>query len=279
MTAFSYQLVNVFAESRWGGNPLAVFTDASGLSDADMQAIARQFNLSETVFVLPGTDGCAAALRIFTPALELPFAGHPLLGSAAVLQKLLGLPAHFSLNTRAGEIAILEHEGIYRLCARPATSRAADLDSAMAAAMLGLDVSAMAAAPVWVNAGSEQLLLRAASRDAVLAAKPDPLLFAAGATLFPGRSVAYLWHAEDGVATVRLFYGQGGAVLEDPGTGSACANLGAWCVEAGMAPLSWRVVQGEAIGRPNILYLDVDAAGRVEVGGRVQMMGQGVFCA
>lgn len=279
MTAFSYQLVNVFAESRWGGNPLAVFTDASGLSDADMQAIARQFNLSETVFALPGTDGCAAALRIFTPALELPFAGHPLLGSAAVLQKLLGLPAHFKLNTRAGEIAIREHEGIYRLRACPATHRAADLDSATAAAMLGLDVSAIAAAPVWVNAGSEQLLLRASSRDAVLAAKPDPLLFAAGATLFPGRSVAYLWHAEGGMATVRLFYGQGGAVLEDPGTGSACANLGAWCVEAGLAPLSWRVVQGEAIGRPNILYLDVDAAGRVEVGGRVQMMGQGVFYA
>ncbi len=279
MTAFSYQLVNVFAESRWGGNPLAVFTDAARLCDADMQAMARQFNLSETVFVLPGTDACAATLRIFTPALELPFAGHPLLGSAAVLQKLLGVPAHFKLNTRAGEIAIREQEGIYRLCARPATHRAADLDWATAAAMLGLEGSDICGEPVWVNAGSEQLLIRAASREAVLAAKPDPLLLAAGATLFPGRSVAYLWHAADGVATVRLFYAQGGAVLEDPGTGSACANLGAWCAEAGMAPLSWRVLQGEAIGRPNILYLDVDGAGQVEVGGRVQMMGQGVFYA
>ena len=85
---YPYRIVNVFAESRFGGNPLAVFTDAAGLSDADMQLIARQFNLSETVFIHPGDDAALASLRIFTPSFELPFAGHPTIGSAAVLHAL-----------------------------------------------------------------------------------------------------------------------------------------------------------------------------------------------
>lgn len=275
--SYAYQIVNVFAESRFGGNPLAVFTDASGLSDDDMQLIARQFNLSETVFLLPGDQEAAASLRIFTPGHELPFAGHPTIGSAAVLQALLGLGDRFTLRTRAGLIPIRWQDGVFRLTAVAATQRAANLAPADAAAMLGLAASDIAAAPMWVNAGSEQLLIRLASREAVLAAQPLPELFLRHATLRPGRSIAYLWHVADDVATVRLFFEQQGALLEDPGTGSACANLGGWCALNGLAPLSWRVEQGEAIQRPNVLYLDVDTAGTVQVGGKVQQLGEGTF--
>ncbi|MGM8061853.1 PhzF family phenazine biosynthesis protein [Vogesella indigofera] len=275
--SYAYQIVNVFAESRFGGNPLAVFTDARGLDDADMQLIARQFNLSETVFLLPGDAEAAASLRIFTPSYELPFAGHPTIGSAAVLHALQGLGERFTLRTRAGLIPIQWQDGVFRLTAVPASQRAANLAPADAAAMLGLAAGDIAAEPMWVNAGSEQLLIRLASREAVLAARPVHELFLRHATLRPGRSIAYLWHVADNVATVRLFFEQQGAVIEDPGTGSACANLGGWCALNGLAPLSWRIEQGEAIQRPNVLYLDVDAAGTVQVGGKVQQLGEGTF--
>ena len=158
-----------------------------------------------------------------------------------------------------------------------ATQREANVGRADAAAMLGLDEADIALAPVWVNAGSEQLLIRLSSRDAVLRARPVHALFTRHATLRPGRSVAYLWYQADGVATVRLFFEQQGSVIEDPGTGSACANLGGWCALNGVAPLSWRIEQGEAIQRPNVLYLDVAANGSVQVGGKVQAVAEGVF--
>ena len=166
---------------------------------------------------------------------------------------------------------------MFHLTAVPASQRAANLASVDAAAMLGVGVADIAAEPMWLNAGSEQLLIRLASREAVLAARPVHELFVRHATLHPGRSVAYLWHVANNVATVRLFFEQQGAVIEDPGTGSACANLGGWCALNGLAPLSWRIEQGEAIQRPNVLYLDVAANGAVQVGGKVQRLGEGIF--
>ncbi|MCW3480558.1 PhzF family phenazine biosynthesis protein [Neisseriaceae bacterium JH1-16] len=276
MTTYRYRLLNVFAEQPFGGNPLAVFPDARGLDDATMQLIARQFNLSETVFVFP-SESADAALRIFTPSHELPFAGHPTLGSAAVLHAERGLADTFALETRAGVIPLEHADGVYTLSANAAARRSADLSRAAAAEMLGLDAADIAHEPEWVNAGSEQLLIRLSNRAAVLAARPDPVLFKQRATLRPGRSVAYLWYVEDNVATVRLFFEQLGAVIEDPGTGSACANLGGWCALNGLAPLAWRVEQGEAIDRPNVLYLSVDAAGQTRVGGRVVDVADGQF--
>ncbi|EEG09501.1 PhzF family phenazine biosynthesis protein [Pseudogulbenkiania ferrooxidans] len=276
MHLFPFQLVNVFAESHFGGNPLAVFTDAEGLDDAAMQAIARQFNLSETVFLFPSSKA-AARLRIFTPSYEMPFAGHPTLGSAAVLHRLGRAGDDFVLQTEAGPIPLTQRDGVFTLQANAATARPSGLGLADTAAMLGLAEADIVAAPEWLDTGTEQLLVRIASREAVLAARPDPQLFMQRATLQPGRSVAYLWHEGDNVATVRLFFEQHGAVIEDPGTGSACANLGGWCALNGRHPLAWRIEQGHAIDRLNVLQLSVDAAGRVRVGGRVIFVASGVF--
>jgi PhzF family phenazine biosynthesis protein len=276
MRQFPFQLVNVFAESHFGGNPLAVFTDAEGLDDATMQAIARQFNLSETVFLFP-SETAAARLRIFTPSYELPFAGHPTLGSSAVLHRLGRAGDDFVLQTQAGLIPLTHRDGVFTLRANAATARPSGLCLADTAEMLGLAETDIAAAPEWVSTGSEQLLVRIASRAAVLAARPDPQLFMQRATLHPGRSVAYLWHESDNVATVRLFFEQHGAVIEDPGTGSACANLGGWCALNGRQPLAWRVEQGHAIDRLNVLVLSVDEGGAVRVGGRVIFVASGVF--
>jgi PhzF family phenazine biosynthesis protein len=203
MPGLPFEIVNVFAETTFGGNPLAVFTDAQELSDASMQALARQMNLSETVFVLPSTQA-NARLRIFTPAHELPFAGHPTLGAAAVLYRQRGwaMPLHWRPS---GVISIAHQDGLFTLQANPARERDAMLAIEAAAAMLGLPVDAIAAAPSWLDTGSEQLLIRPASREAVLAARPDPALFARDACLRPGRSVAYLWHVANNLATVRCF--------------------------------------------------------------------------
>ena len=105
MSGLPFEIVNVFAETTFGGNPLAVFAAGQALSDATMQALARQMNLSETVFVLPSAQA-DARLRIFTPAHELPFAGHPTLGAAAVLYRQRGLGESFTLETQAGVIPI-----------------------------------------------------------------------------------------------------------------------------------------------------------------------------
>jgi PhzF family phenazine biosynthesis protein len=147
-----------------------------------MQALARQMNLSETVFVLPSTQA-DARLRIFTPAHELPFAGHPTLGAAAVLYRQRQLGESFTLETKRGD-SHPHQDGLFTLQANPARERAA-ADHRSAAAMLRLPVDAIAAAPSWLDTGSEQLLIRPASAEAVLAARPDPALFARDACLRP----------------------------------------------------------------------------------------------
>ncbi|MDN0084602.1 PhzF family phenazine biosynthesis protein [Crenobacter sp. SG2305] len=181
------------------------------------------------------------------------------------------------MEIRAGVIPVTQADGVYTLSANPPKRRAADLSRADADAMLGLAETDIADGPAWIDTGSEQLLIRLASRTAVLAALPEPMRFKRDALLRPGRSVAYIWYVENDVATVRMFTERHGAVIEDPGTGSACANLGGWCVLAGLAPLTWRIEQGEAIDRPNVLYLTVDEDGRIGVGGRAINIADGQF--
>ena len=127
-----FRLVNVFAEdSCWSGNALAVIEDARDLSDEEMQAIALQFNLSETTFVLPSATA-TACVRIFTPSFEMPFAGHPTLGTAQVVSELGSLSgadrAVVTLEMRAGIISVEREGEIWTLCAKPPTFRASPSD-------------------------------------------------------------------------------------------------------------------------------------------------------
>src|SRR5499426_882940 len=105
MPAYAYRIVNVFAESPLAGNPLAVFEDARGLDPATMQALALQFNLSETTFILP-SERASAHVRIFTPTFEMPFAGHPTLGTAHVVRALTGKGDAVTLEMKAGVIPV-----------------------------------------------------------------------------------------------------------------------------------------------------------------------------
>ncbi|HEX5866025.1 MAG TPA: PhzF family phenazine biosynthesis protein [Casimicrobiaceae bacterium] len=278
---YAFRILNVFAEERLAGNPLAVFDDGRGLDDATMQALALQFNLSETTFILPSTRA-TARVRIFTPTFEMPFAGHPTLGTAHVVRALKGGDA-VTLEMRAGIIPVQARGDEWTLQANAPRTRAVAASRDELAAMLGLAASDIGGEPLFVDTGSEQLVVPLATVDAVRRCRPKADLLARhGSVPLPGggsRAMAYVW-AEvppDGVLA-RFFFPKHGAVIEDPGTGSACANLGGWLVATGASrPRTLVVSQGDAVGRRCRLGLTVDADGGIFVSGRVIELGHGTI--
>jgi PhzF family phenazine biosynthesis protein len=278
MASWAFRLVNVFADAPLAGNPLCVFEDARGLDDAAMQALALQFNLSETTFVLPSSRA-SARVRIFTPTFEMPFAGHPTLGTAHVVRDRAG-GDRLTLEMQAGIIPVEARGDVWTLEANAPKHRRSEASRAELAAMLGLREGDLAGEPLWVDTGSEQLLIPLASTDAVDRAAPDAaLMHRHGA--HASRAMAYVFAPEGAAAAgrmrARFFFPKHGAVVEDPGTGSACANLGGWLL-ASDAPLPVRldIHQGERVGRPCRLGLEVTADRRILVSGRVVEIGRGV---
>ncbi len=278
-----YFIHNVFAESTWGGNPLAIVPvlDGAELSDEQMQLLARQFNLSETVFITPAkTPDSAAHLRIFTPEHEMPFAGHPTIGASAWLHTHLNLPNQFKLSTQAKTVTIQHNDGVYQFELSGYESAPCALTREQLASALTLNVADIAADVRWMNAGTWQLIIPIDSRAAVLKAHAHVAQLR-DASVDAAHTNAYIWHEVDGQVSARYFFDIHGAGLEDPGTGSACANLGAWAHLHGRVPagarLNWHITQAETIHRPNHLYLKVQADGRIAVGGRVQHFAQGHF--
>jgi trans-2,3-dihydro-3-hydroxyanthranilate isomerase len=281
MTDYAFRIVNVFAEERLAGNPLAVFEDGRGLDDATMQALALQFNLSETTFILPSTRA-TARVRIFTPSFEMPFAGHPTLGSAHVVRALMG-GDEVTLEMRAGVIPVRATGDTWTLEANAPRTRSVAASREQLAAMLGLDASDIGAQPLWVDTGSEQLVIPLATAAAVRRCQPRmDLLARHGSVTLPGggaRAMAYVWAEERPDAMLaRFFFPKQGAIIEDPGTGSACANLGGWLVATDAPrPRTLTVDQGEATGRRCRLGLTVDAEGRIFVSGQVVELGRGTI--
>ncbi len=277
-TKLRFRIVNVFAGSPLAGNPLCVFEDGRGLDTATMQALALQFNLSETTFVLPATGGAAtAAVRIFTPMFEMPFAGHPTLGTAHVVRDLAKTRDRVTLEMQAGVIPVEASGDVWTLRANPPTWHEPGLTRARVAKMLGLEARDVREGALWVDTGSEQLIVPLASVEAVRRCKPSPELLARYSIGAKRRGLAYVWAKEDaGTIRVRFFLEKYGGVLEDPGTGSACANLGGWFLAHGAElPLSVKVLQGDQVGRPCELGLRVDAGRHIHVSGRVIEIGRG----
>ena len=277
MNEYAYRILNVFArEGRLTGNPLCVFEDGTGLTDGQMQDLARQFNLSETTFILPAQKA-TARVRIFTPAYEMPFAGHPTLGTAHVVRSLKGGGDAVALEMKAGVIPVNAKGDRWTLQAVAPTARAFEMHRRELAAILGLEEADMAEYPLWVSAGKEQLVVPLASADAVRRAAPRGDAFSRLKSA-DGLSMAYLFHdAGDAAGTVesRFFFPNGSAILEDPATGSACANLGGWFTVIRPQTNIVRVVsQGERINRPSTLFLDV-THGAIHVGGDVIELGRG----
>jgi trans-2,3-dihydro-3-hydroxyanthranilate isomerase len=277
MSRHRFHLVNVFAGAALSGNALCVFEDGSALTDPQMQGLALQFNLSETTFLLPSAVA-TARVRIFTPTFEMPFAGHPTLGSAHVVRMLRGdAGGALTLETRAGIIPVAASGDVWTLQANRPRVRPPVATRPELAGMLGLEESDLDADPMWVDTGSEQLVIPLRSPEAVARCRPSAGLLAKHASNARRDALAYVWAHEDEAAIIaRFFFLKGDSTVEDPGTGSACANLGGWLLATGAAlPISRTIRQGEQTGRPCQLGLQVDEQERIHVTGNVVAIGAG----
>jgi trans-2,3-dihydro-3-hydroxyanthranilate isomerase len=279
-----FHIVDVFAEAPWTGNPLAVVLDAGDLSGEAMQQIALEMNYSETTFVTGPDSGSGFPVRIFTPVQELPFAGHPTVGTAWVLRRELAaeratgvtlclgvgsVPVRFEEDP-AGDVVWLE---------APPVTLGASCAGAEVADALGLEVGDLdLKAPVRAaDAGVRFTIVLLRSLAALQRASFDPVAFeplvARGLPPF-----VYLFCTEgrrpSDDLSARMFFDANG-LREDPATGSATACLGAYLMEYGVCgepPLGLRIGQGDEMRRPSTLFLRAersDGTSRIQVGGRV----------
>jgi trans-2,3-dihydro-3-hydroxyanthranilate isomerase len=277
MPALQFRILNVFTANadRLSGNPLCVFENGESLDTRTMQRLARQFNLSETTFLLPSSRA-TAQVRIFTPGYEMSFAGHPTLGSAFVCRSM-GLCANeATLEMQAGVIPVRAQQDRWTLQANAPTTRPCETSAQVLAEMLGIEASDVGGPPLWVKAGKEQLIVPLRSEAAVRSVRPNAARFSAVRSE-DGHSMAYVFAqlAPDRVLG-RFFFPQDAAILEDPATGSATANLGGWYLATRHSlPLFVQIDQGEYAGRPSRLFLNVDSQQHILVGGEVLELGRG----
>jgi trans-2,3-dihydro-3-hydroxyanthranilate isomerase len=279
MRSFRYVVADVFTDRPLEGNPVAVFTDGRGLSDEEMQQLARELNLSESVFVLPSEADAHARIRIFTPSAELPFAGHPTLGSAFVLAAPLQAPV-VRLETGMGVVPVaLEREqdriAFGRMEQPLPTWEAFAAEEALFAA-LGVGGSEL---PVEVyENGPRFVYVALGSEDEVAALRPD---FDALLDL-PGLVGVDCFAGSGGRWKSRMF-APGSGVAEDPATGSAAGPLAVHLARHGRIGFGEEIEisQGAEIGRPSTLYARVDGSAeqleRVEVGGSAVIVARGEF--
>jgi trans-2,3-dihydro-3-hydroxyanthranilate isomerase len=272
MPSYDYVTVNVFTDQRFRGNPLAVIPNADGLTGAQMQAIAGEFNLSETAFVLPPEDPRNhARVRIFTRTEEMPFAGHPNVGTGFVLATMAGdPPGHYTFEEIAGlvRVHILRDAAGTIAGARVAAPLSLSIDIGLpvdvVAACAGLDegdIATLAHTPLVASVGARFVIAEVSGVEALSRAAPDFAAFRAAAARFPeleGRIALYLYAWCDGDERrirARMFAPLGGT-YEDPATGSAAAALAALLTS--IAPgenldLQYAVEQGVEMGRPSLI--------------------------
>lgn len=298
---YKYYTADVFSDRAFGGNQLAVFPDAHGLESAQMQAVAREFNISETVFVLPPKDSTnTRRLRIFTPGAELPFAGHPTVGTAVVLAAIGELaldtnPVNIVFEEGAGPVAV----SIALVDKRPVSAKltAPQLpkfgppppSSSDLAAMLSLaesDVLGADNAPQAVSCGTQFLFVPLRDRQAVARARVkrelwEPLLSSYWApSIFVFSYDAQLQSSD---LHARMFAPNLG-VDEDPATGSAVAALGGYLGvrdKADKEYARWIIEQGFEMQRPSMLELEVfkqdGEITKIQVGGAAVLVSEGMM--
>jgi PhzF family phenazine biosynthesis protein len=217
-------------------------------------------------------------VRIFTPNYELPFAGHPTLGTAHVCRALgLGGDA-LKLDMKAGLIDVEAAGDRWTLTAPESGFRELDVPRAALAKALGLEEGDIGDRPLWVKAGKEQLIVPLRSTDAVRRAAPSSSAMAAIKSE-DGVGMAYVFSPDGpGKTLARFFFPNGPSMLEDPATGSATANFGGWCLAMKETlPLALEISQGAMAGRPSTLFLEVTRERRIRVGGDVIELGSGTI--
>jgi PhzF family phenazine biosynthesis protein len=258
--------VDVFTEVPYFGNPVAVVLDGSGLDTEEMQRCASWTNLSETTFVLPPEDPAADyRVRIFTPVAELPFAGHPTLGTCHAWLEAAGLaepPAIVTQECGAGLVAVRRTpDGL--AFAAPPLLRSGPVEEALVeqvAAVLGIDRGQVVDAQ-WADNGPGWIALLLESAEAVLAVRPGfigELDIGVAGPCPPGSAEQF---------EVRAFFPKDGTTVEDPVTGSLNASLAEWLLSTGRATAPYVARQGTALGRRGRVHVTRDGDGAIWVGG------------
>jgi trans-2,3-dihydro-3-hydroxyanthranilate isomerase len=279
MPSFRYVIADVFTDRPLEGNGLAVFTDARELAEERLQPLARELNLSETVFVYQAEQGGHAKIRIFTPTSEVPFAGHPTLGTAFVLAGPLQID-EIRLETGAGVVPVrLEREGsriVFGWMTQPLPTVEAYEPAEALLAALGVEESRL---PIELyDNGLHHVYVALGSEDEVAALEPDLNVLARlpdvlGVNCFAGSGTAW---------KTRMFAPAGG-VPEDPATGSAAGPLACHVVRHGLVEpgTEIEISQGAEIRRPSTLYARVEGSPekieKVEVGGSAVVVARGEF--
>jgi PhzF family phenazine biosynthesis protein len=262
--------VDVFTRERYRGNPVAVVLDADGLTTEQLQRYAHWTNLSETTFVLPPTTaGADYRVRIFTPSTELPFAGHPTLGTChAWLQAAPNganavEPGRDVVQECGAGLVRIRRDGGELAFAAPPLLRSGPVEEPLVARIAGIlriDRADVVDAR-WVDNGPGWVAVLLADADAVLALRPGPVEDLDLGVVGPHRPGA------DAAVEVRAFFTANGATVEDPVTGSLNASLAPWLVETGRVTLPYTARQGTALGRSGRVQLSRDGDGTLWVGG------------
>jgi PhzF family phenazine biosynthesis protein len=264
-----FSQIDVFGSGSCSGNPVAVVLDAEGLSDEEMQRFARWTNLSETTFVLPPADpGADYRVRIFTPVLELPFAGHPTLGTCHAWLEAWGEPrdpGEVVQECGAGLVRIRRGEEGLAFAAPPLvrSGPASAEEAAKVAAVLDLTPAEMLAVE-WVDNGPGWIAVLLESAERVLELRPGVLDFDLGVVGF---------HPEGAEAAIELRAFAplgGGAWIEDPVTGSLNASVAQWLLGSGGLTAPYVASQGGAIGRAGRVHVSQDEDGTIWVGGHTE---------
>jgi PhzF family phenazine biosynthesis protein len=256
--------VDVFTDKPYRGNPVAVVFDADDLDTDTMQRVARWTNLSETTFVLPpATDGADYRLRIFTPVTELPFAGHPTLGTCHAWLQRRGESGEGDAVVQECAAGLISIRRAERLAfAAPPLIRSGPAENEIVdqlAAALQIDRDDIVAAE-WVDNGPGWVAVQLASAEAVLAVRP------AYADLDIGLVGAYPPGSPEAIE-VRAFFPKDGVLVEDPVTGSLNASLGQWLTRTGRVIAPYVAAQGAALGRAGRVHVTLDDNGQVWIGG------------
>ena len=276
-----YEILDVFTDTPLQGNPLAVFTEGEQIPSRLMQAVGRELNLSETVFVLPGDDECDAQIRIFTPAAELPFAGHPTLGAAFVVGERddletvrLRLPAGLvpvTLSRRQDEIVFGEMDQPI-----PVVEPFPEPDAGALLEALGIETAPALPVEAYTN-GPVHVMVALDTLEQVASLAPD---ITAVARLGPYNVSCF---AHEGPTVKTRMFAPGIGVAEDPATGSAAGPLALHLARHGRVDAGQTVVitQGVEINRPSVLHAQIDgdpsAPQRIRVGGSAVRVATGHF--
>ncbi len=283
---WEFHQVDVFTREPFGGNPLAVFPDAEGLDATTMQKIAREMNCSETTFVLPpSTSDVTARVRIFTPGQELPFAGHPTIGTAFVLDALGRISSDaFAFEMGVGPVSLRREAPMYWMTPPPASARAPIARAADVAAALHLPTDACAYDPVMAGTGMLSFLcVMLTSRNAVDDVTIDRAALARIAGAEIGAGDVLLFACDGGSAYSRMFAHTSSGIGEDPATGSSVAPMFAALAAYGrldQVTFPFVVHQGVKMGRPSELFVRRQpslAPAAIEVGGTAVGMLRGTL--